>query len=268
MKLRRFGFPSIFFALLIIGSLSFTHAQTTSDVVSSDWKLVWSDEFNGSSVEWSKWNVLNTPGMINNELHYIAPDDVWVSNGNLVIRSQKRYYGGRSYTSGKVTTGYGKYSFTYGRVEIRSKQPAGKGLHAANWLLHHECAGFDPCVTWPPEIDIVEILGDQLTTAHQNVHYGACYRCRWPNNASSPKSTYISNASQNYHTYAIEWEPDQIRWYIDGVQTHAWYGPNVPDEPMQIILDTAVGGNWPGSPDGSTVFPAYHYIDYVRVWQR
>ncbi|MEM8530191.1 MAG: family 16 glycosylhydrolase [Chloroflexota bacterium] len=244
-------------------------APKPNDPPSDDeWTLVWSDEFDGTSIDTSKWNVLDTPGMINNELHYIAPDDVYIEDGNLVIRSQERDYGGRSYTSGKVTTGSGKYDFTYGRVEIRSKQPAGKGLHAAHWLLQHECAGFDPCVTWPPEFDILEVLGDQTTTVHQNVHYGTCYHCRWPDNASSPKSTTVSDTSQNYHTYAIEWEPDEVRWYIDDVQTHTWNGPNISDEPMQIILDTAVGGDWPGAPDDSTVFPAYHYIDYVRVWQR
>ncbi|MEM8530189.1 MAG: cellulase family glycosylhydrolase [Chloroflexota bacterium] len=286
----------VFSMLIIIGSFGLIQARTTATsthphnpqteqtaagqmdkqrtlsnepaTADTDWTLVWSDEFDDTTVDTSKWNVLDTPGMINDELHYIAPDDVSIADGNLVISSQKRDYDDREYTSGKVTTGNDKFTFTYGRVEIRSKQPAGKGLHAAHWLLQHECDGFSPCPTWPPEFDIMEVLGDQTTTVNQNVHYGLCERCRWPNNLDFPQATTVSDTSENYHTYAIEWEPDQVRWYIDDVQTHTWDGPNIPDEPMQIILDTAVGGNWPGAPDDTTVFPAYHYIDYVRVWQR
>lgn len=241
-------------------------AQTKPRPTQTDWNLIWSDEFNGTSVDTTKWNIIDHTGDINNELHYDTPDAVSVGGGSLVIKSDKVDLGGRSYISGKLTT-QGKFDFTYGRVEIRSQQAATQGLHSAEWLLHYQCNGYEPCATWPPEFDVVEILGKDSSTAYQSVHYGICYHCRWPSNDSSTTNINGSNFTSEFHIFALEWEPKEIRWYIDGRLTKTWTTP-ISDEPMQIILDTAVGGNWPGSPDGTTVFPAYHSIDYVRVYQR
>lgn len=230
------------------------------------WTLIWSDEFNGTSIDTTKWNVIDHTGDINNELHYHTPNAVSVSGGNLIIKSDKQNLGGRSYTSGKLTT-QGKFDFTYGRIEIRSRQAATQGLHSAEWLLHYQCNGYEPCTTWPPEFDIVEVLGQDSSTAYHSVHYGTCRDCRWPNNDSSTSAVQGSNFTSEFHTFALEWEPTEVRWYIDDVLNKTWIKP-ITNERMQIILDTAVGGNWPGSPDATTVFPAYHYVDYVRVYQR
>jgi beta-glucanase (GH16 family) len=258
---------------IILGSMGLlmtTHGTTTAQT-QDPWVLVWSDDFNGSSIDTTKWNVLDTVGAINNELHYISPNNVTVANGNLVIRADRQNVGGREYTSGKVTTN-DKFEFLYGRVEVRAKMPAGQGLHSAHWLLHHECGGWDPCSTWPPEWDIMEMLGHDPTKVYQSAHYGNAPRARWPNNLSSTTEITIPgvNFSQSYNTFAVEWEPTSVRWYVNGTLKKTFTSQDgfISDEFMYIILDIAVGGNWPGSPDGTTVFPAYHYIDYVKVFKR
>ncbi len=248
-------------------------ALTKPSLSQRDWSLIWSDEFNGTSVDTTKWNIIDHTGDINNELHYDTPDAVSVNGGYLIIKSDKVDLGGRSYVSGKLTT-QGKFDFTYGRVEIRSRQAATQGLHSSEWLLHYQDSGYSEAHHWPPELDLVEVLGKEPSTAYQSVHYGICYHCRWPSDDGSMTKINGSNFTSEFHIFAVEWAATEIRWYIDGRLTKTWTTPitdeprPIIDEPMQIILDTAVGGNWPGSPDATTAFPAYHYVDYVRVYQR
>jgi beta-glucanase (GH16 family) len=254
---------------IVLLSTVLTLSQSAPVQAQDPWVLVWSDEFSGSSIDTTKWNVLDVPGSINNELHYISPNNIAVQNGELVIRADRESVGGREYTSGKVTTN-DKFEMLYGRVEIRAKMPAGQGLHSAHWLLQHQCKGWNGCATWPPEFDIMEMLGHEPTKVYQSVHYGRKYRSRYPSNASSTTPITITGVdfSQSYNVFAIEWEPGVARWYVNGVLKKTFTDSRVSDELMYIILDIAVGGNWPGSPDATTMFPAYHYIDYVRVYQR
>jgi beta-glucanase (GH16 family) len=116
--------------------------------------------------------------------------------------------------------------------------------------------------TWPPEIDIMELLGHEPTRVYMTHHWGA-----WPNVQSHGGSYAGPDFSQDFHTFAIEWRPGLLIWLVDGVLRFV-STTHVPDEPFFIILNTAVGGDWPGNPDQTTVFPQYHEIDYVRWYVR
>lgn len=230
------------------------------------WQLVWEDNFN--TLNATDWVTVDAPGGINDELQYHRPQNRFISGGNLNIVAKNENFGGRNYTSGKIAS---TKRFRYGKFEFRAKLPPGKGMHSALWLVQGDCSANVPCPTWPPEIDIVEGLGDQVTTAYQTVHYQTCEGCRWPNwdyNFSGPT---ISNFSQNWHVYSVEWFEDVIRWYVDGTMTKEWYpsaGAFMPAEDMRIIIDIAVGGSFPGSPDGTTVFPQTMFVDYVKVYEK
>lgn len=240
-------------------------AFSLSSAAATQWQQVWGDEFD--TLDDAKWTIIDAPGGINNELHYHTPDNVWVSDGKLHIRASDTPKGGRQYSSGKLVS---KYQFKYGRIEFRAKVASTQGLHSALWLLQHECSGNNPCTTWPPEIDVLEVLGHDVNNVHQTVHYSTCYQCRWPNNDQNGTTTWVSDPSQNWHTYSAEWEADEVRWYIDGDLTKTWNGASaafVSDEPMRVIMDIAIGGDWPGAPDSSTVFPQTMQVDYVRVYK-
>jgi beta-glucanase (GH16 family) len=227
-------------------------AKKSADI--KGWKLVWEDEFENNTIDESKWRVENAALFKNHELQYYAPDDVILKNGFLVLRSQKRSMKGREYTSGLVET-QGKFKQAYGRFEIRAKLPKGQGIWPAHWLMN--AVG-----QWPPEIDIMELKGNEPHKIHMTNHYG-----KWPDNKHEGKDFVGPDFSKNFHTFAIEWEPDEIRWYIDGVKRFSTR-KNVPAVPFYIVLNTAVGGDWPGNPDKTTKFPQYHEIDYVRVYSK
>ena len=218
------------------------------------WYLVWHDEFDGDKVDPAKWRVEDAALVKNNELEYYSPENVYVKDGNLVIRSEKKERGGRPYTSGLVET-KGRYSFEYGRVEVRAKLPGKKGMWPAHWLMP-ERGG------WPPEIDIMELVGSKPDTVHMTNHYG-----EFPHNRYDSKVFTGPDFTKDFHVFALEWDPGELRWYIDGVQRFS-VARNVPREPFYIILNTAVGGTMPRNPDETTVFPQYHEIDYVRVYMK
>jgi beta-glucanase (GH16 family) len=244
------------------------------------WKLVWQDEFDGERLDSSKWNVLLREQSKHAELQYYLPDEVYVENGVLRIRSQLRSYGSQKYTSGRLDT-RGKFSPTYGRFEIRAKLPGGRGLWPAhwlypqnrNWLMEYIMMdavekGKERIIPeerpWYSEIDIMEFLGHD-----RNVLYGTLHYCSFDGKKLSTSGTWRGkdDYTQDFHIYALEWEPDSIRWYIDGQLLHSTIN-GVPHAPHYLILNTAVGGTWPGNPDSTTVFPQFHDIDYVRVYQR
>lgn len=248
--------------------------------VKNGWKLVWSDEFSGNKPDSSKWNVLLRETSKHGELQYYVPDEVYVDNGMLHLRSRVRKYGSKEYTSGRIDT-RGKYAPTYGRFEIRAKLPAGQGLWPAHWLypqnrnwemealMQKEVAeGREKLIPeerpWYTEIDIMEFLGHE-----PNVIYGTNHYCDYDGKRRSTSGKEVSSEdfSKDFHVYALEWEPDSLRWYIDGKLYHST-ASGVPHTPHYIILNTAIGGSWPGNPDSTTVFPQFHDIDYVRVYQR
>ncbi|HPF99172.1 MAG TPA: family 16 glycosylhydrolase [Kiritimatiellia bacterium] len=231
--------------------LPFFLVTTMSFAGDQKWQQIWSDEFTGPAIDATKWRVEDAALVKNNELQYYAPDDVYIEDGKLVIRSQQRAMGDREYTSGLVES-KGKFSFLYGRVDIRAKLPRGQGLWPAHWMLPADGS-------WPPEIDIMEIVGSQPEALVMSLHNGA-----WPDLDSQSFDTLGPDLSADFHVFSLEWEPGSIRWLLDDVQQFA-VTRGVPSIPFYLILNTAVGGSMPGNPDETTVFPQYHVIDYVRV---
>lgn len=168
-----------------------------------------------------------------------------------------------NYTSGMVSTGGRKYEtqpgfvFTYGYVEARVKVPAGQGLWPAVWLLP---ANYQ----WPPEIDVMEILGDEPDLTHMHYHY-----LRPDGTHADVGSTWRGpDFSAGWHTFAVDWRPDALVWYVDGVERARLSDPAaITSEPSYLLLNLAVGGDWPGAPDQTTVLPADYLVDHVRIWQ-
>ncbi len=222
------------------------------------YKLTFADEFNGSSLDRSKW-IDSYPDNVrthsNNEQQYYAPDGYEVRGGVLRLKAVRRQMGGMPYTSGMVTT-YGKFAQKYGWFEIRARFPRGKGMWPAFWLLPDD-------KSWPPEIDILEILGHQPNKVYLTNHY------RLANGRHEGKGDSYNGPdfSAGYHTFAIEWKPDEILWYVDGIVRYHTR-EHVPSVPMYVLANLAVGGDWPGNPDSTTPFPGTMDIDYIRVYSK
>jgi beta-glucanase (GH16 family)/cytochrome c oxidase assembly protein Cox11 len=244
------------------------------------WKLAWNDEFNDGVIDPRKWTFdigTGAGGWGNNELEYYTnrPENVKETDGKLVITARKENYQGSSYTSAKIKTA-GLFSKVYGKYEIRAKAPAGKGFWPAIWMMPEE----SKYGSWAAsgELDIFEGWGSRPNTVAGTLHYGQ----QWPGNTYTGKEYVLPGGStiEDFHTYGIEWEPGEIRWYVDGklYQTqNDWYSrslyqpadntyPAPFDEPFYLIMNLAVGGNFDGNPDGTTVFPKSMEIDYVRVY--
>ncbi len=224
------------------------------------WTLVWHDEFDGTSVNESKWNIDDQAAPANNELEWYSRDNVYVQNGNLVLKSEPRWINGYQYASGKVNTA-GKFDMKYGRVEVRAKLPTGQGIWPAHWMLAYN--------KWPPEIDITEMIGSVPNRITMSVHWGPLPPGQFPWDIGQTRHAdfWGPDFSQGYHHFALDWYSGWLSWQIDGVERHnSWEG--IPQENMWLILNTAVGGDWPGPPDGSTPWPQFHEIDYVRVYNR
>ena len=218
------------------------------------WTLLWNDEFDGAVVDGTKWRIEDAALVKNHELQYYSPDEVYLQDGCLVIRSRQRAMGGREYTSGLVET-RGKFAMTFGRIEIRAKLPRTQGLWPAHWMLPDDGS-------WPPEIDIMECVGSQPNVITMSLHTGS-----WPGLYSQSEDFMGPDYSADFHTYALEWEPKEMRWFIDGVQRFSTAN-TIPQVPMFLIFNTAVGGDMPGEPDETTVLPQFHQIDYVRIYGR
>lgn len=251
-----------------------TISKTTFTSTKSDWTEVWKDDFNENSIDNSKWNVINTGEVYNNEQEYYSDKNAYLKDGNLVLQARNEKMGNQPYTSAKLTT-QGKVDLTYGRVEARIKVPEGQGMWPAFWMLPEDqdkiYGGWPEC----GEIDGMEVLGNEPNKTYGTIHYG--------NPHGSSQGTYTlpdgKKFSDDYHVYAIEWEPGEIRWYVDGILYHKennWFSkdanaadsftyPAPFDRDFYIILNLAVGGDWPGNPDKSTVFPASMLVDYVKV---
>ncbi|MGC8668496.1 MAG: glycoside hydrolase family 16 protein [Chthonomonadales bacterium] len=222
------------------------------------WKLTFHDEFNGDHLDTSKWIDSYPDGVrthSNNEQQYYAPDGYEVRGGLLRLRAEKRSMGGMPYTSGIVTT-YGKFSQMYGWFEIRARFPKGKGFWPAFWLLPAD-------KRWPPEIDVLEILGHEPNKVYMTNHW----RDAQGRHLSNGGAWVGPDFSQDFHTFAVDWSPDTIVWYVDGVERFR-SSRGVPAMPMYVLVNLAVGGDWPGNPDASTPFPSTMDVDYVRVYRR
>lgn len=226
------------------------------------WELAWADEFDGTTLDATNWIAVDGVSNVNNERQVYTPSDVYLENGSLVLRSQKRSFNGRGYSSGEVRTGTKRTVQIGNAIEWRTQIPVGKGIWPANWLVNTPCDGIAGCGSnWPPEIDVMEIRGsrpdDNLMT-----HWWGTY----PNQQHETSNYSGAMLSSGYHTYRIEWFVDSLLWYIDGAQ-RAKHVSNITLGSLQLVMNTAVGGDFDGIPDASTVFPQYHRIDYVRVYR-
>lgn len=256
-------------------------AQDKSQSPTKEWVLVWSDEFNaanGSAVDSTKWVFdIGADKWGNQELEYYTdrPENSRIEDGNLVIVARAEKYKGtaeatKDYTSARIKTA-GKFSRTYGRFEARIKIPHGQGLWPAFWMLGDNIDK----VGWPAcgEIDIMENIGKETFVNHGSIH-GPGYTGGdgIEANTALPGGKKLSD---DFHIYAAEWEADEVRFYLDDLlyatQTRASLKPAqkwVFDHPFFLILNVAVGGDWPGNPDATTVFPQTMLVDYVRVYAR
>lgn len=167
----------------------------------------------------------------------------------------RQFAWGRSYTSGLLTT-KASFSQAYGLFEIRAKLPKGKGLWPAFWLLPENRA-------WPPEIDVLEVLGDNTKKLYVSWHSNAGGK-----HTSDSKAIEVPDMSEDFHTYSVVWEKDTLMWFFDDLQVASKSTPEDFHLPMYMLINLAVGGQWPGSPDKATQFPAKYTIDWVRAYAR
>ncbi|MFM8470250.1 MAG: family 16 glycosylhydrolase [Limisphaerales bacterium] len=242
------------------------------------WKLVWADEFDGPQLDYTKWAAEeNAHGGGNGEMQFFVerPENVRVENGNLVIEARKERWEAlgqvREYTSARLRTKF-RADWKYCRIEVRAKLTSGRGIWPAIWLLPTDNKyGF-----WATsgEIDLMEHVGHEPATVHGTLHFGG----KWPKNAQAGKPFTLKQGAfaDDFHVFALEWEADAIRWYVDGelYQTQTqWRSDGGPfpapfDQRFYLILNVSVGGQWPGPPNAQTQFPARMLVDYVRVYQR
>jgi beta-glucanase (GH16 family) len=230
-------------------------AQDTRLPAREGWVLAWNDEFDGPAIDTDKWRVEYAAVVKNEELQFYIDDEVYIEDGCLVLRSREREFGGREYTSGLVDTQH-RFAQVFGRFEVRAQLPTGQGVWPAHWMLPEDHPA------WPPEIDIMEALGHEPNVVHLTHHWGT-----WPNNASRGVAHQGPDFSDGFHTFAIEWSPKRIDWFIDDALAFTSTA-DIPQIPFYVILNTAIGGHWPGHPDETPTFPQHHRIDYVRVYTR
>lgn len=256
--------------------IAFSNAGYEAPTSYAGYNLVWADEFNGSALDATAWSHQNGDGCPNlcgwgnNELEYYTDraENLYFQDGKMIIEAKKENYSGKPYTSSKILTA-GKKAFKFGRIDIRAKLPKGKGIWPAFWLLPKD----NVFGGWPRsgEIDLMEVVGHEPNKTHGTLHYGS-----GPGSIQYNRSyTLPGNATFNdeFHVFSIEWKQDQIKWFVDGnlfsTANKADFGTNnYPfNEEFYLIINLAVGGNWPGNPDATTTFPQWLIVDYLRVYQ-
>lgn len=254
-----------------------------TDVISGDpssWTLVWSDEFDAAQLDPEVWffesgdgSQYGIPGWGNNELQWYLEDSAEIRDGSLVITARRESVAGKNYTSARINT-RGRFAFRYGRIEARMRLPSGQGIWPAFWMLPQD----DVYGTWAAsgEIDIVEAVnlgGTGGNTVFGTIHYGG----EWPANQSSSNDYLVpTDATTEFHTYALEWDSSvpELRWYVDDTlysTQNSWSTTGAPypapfDETFYVLFNVAIGGNFPGPPNSGTTFPVSMEVDYVRVY--
>lgn len=244
----------------------------------AEWKLVWSDEFDGPALDYSKWEIeVNAFGGGNSELQIYTDrkENVRVENEHLLLEAHHDNYGiagtVREYSSGRIRSKH-RGDWKYGKFETRAKLPAGQGVWSAIWMLPTD----EKYGTWASsgEIDIMEFKGQEPDVVWGTLHYGS----QWPGNKHTGDTYKLDkgNFTDDFHIFTLEWEEGSIRWYVDGklTQTQTQWDTNggkfpAPfDQEFHILLNLAIGGGFLGNPDGTTKFPREMLVDYVRVYQR
>lgn len=281
--------PSHVFALMLLFPVLACGCNVHGDPTPSPppsaatWKLSWSDEFNGpdgSAPDSSKWTYdLGGKGWGNKEIECYANrlQNAHIQGGNLVITAQKENFAcsdgvSSSYTSARLKS-EGLFSQAYGRFEARIKIPAGQGMWPAFWMLGNDIAS----IGWPKsgEIDIMENIGREPGTVHGSLHGPSTSTHRTSDATSIFTLPARQNLADDFHLYAVEWEPGVVRFYLD-TNLYATFtqsqwpssGTWVFDHPFFLLLNVAVGGTWPGSPNSTTHFPQQMLVDYVRVYTK
>jgi beta-glucanase (GH16 family) len=234
---------------------------TVADTSLANYSLVWSDEFNGTAVDTTKWTFeTGNPG-VNNEREYYQAANAAVADGSLIITAKKQTVGNFLYTSARMNT-LNKVSAQYGRVEARIKLPLGAGLWPAFWMLGTDITS----VSWPQcgEIDIMEHVNDD------NVIHGTMH---WNNNGHAQYGLSTTTTPADFHVYTIFWDSSSIRWYVDNT---LYLTGNIANNinntgafqlPFYILLNMAVAGDFPGQTVDESKLPASMYVDYVRVYK-
>ncbi len=259
-----------------------THEKSTAfKATGPHRRLIWSEEFEGpagSSPDSNSWGFdTGGNGWGNEELESYTsrPQNASLDGkGDLVITARSESYTGsdgiaRQYTSARLQTLH-KFQFQYGLVEARIQVPAGQGMWPAFWMLGGEA--YNSAKTWPGcgEIDVMEVLGSTPNAAHGTLH------APWPfaPKGIGGKAESPTPLSDGFHVYGMEWAPERISFLLDGVAYETITRSQLPtgadwpfDHPFFLLLNLAVGGNWPGPPNSSTKFPARMLVDWVRVWQ-
>lgn len=243
------------------------------DDVPTGWDLIWNDEFDGTEIDRSKWGfATGGTGFGNNEMQYYSdrPENAFLEDGNLVIQALGERYMGLYYSSAKLQTlVLGEWQ--YGRIDIRAKMPIGQGIWPAFWMLPARIS----YGAWPAsgEIDIMEYLGHEPNRVHGTLHYGASQ-----SEHQYTGTSYVleeGTFADDFHVFSIIWEAESIRWFVDGIEYQEqteWNTGNAEypapfDHAFYLIINVAVGGDWPGRPDETTVFPQQLLVDYVRIYQ-
>lgn len=243
----------------------------TPDLTREGWILAWHDEFDGPEINPDYWtHEIGGHGWGNGESQYYtdSPDNSFIEDGKLVIQALEQNMLGKRFTSARLIT-QGKVSQQYGRIEARIQIPTGKGIWPAFWMLGDNFSQ----VGWPRsgEIDIMENIGSEPGVVHGTLH-GPGY-----SGGSGVGTSYRlpdrRPFADDFHVYAVEWDPSEIRWYVDDVLFNTITANDVPgdwvyDQPFFILLNVAVGGRWPGYPDNNTQFPQRMLVDYVRIYER
>lgn len=236
--------------------------------IDSSWQLIFSDDFDGTSLDTTKWIPCIGNGKVvgtgqcqgwGSELQTYKPENVSVSNGILRLTALNA---SGTYTSGSISTAndifgfnqqnYDDFTYQYGYLETRVKVPGSQGIWPAVWQLPYNGSG--------AEIDLVEILGSDVSKAYLTLHKDG--------GAQEQGIVTGTNFSTDYHVFGVKWEPTKISWYVDGVKKFETTGGGIPTQAMYLMANLAVGGDWPGAPNGTTIFPAVMEVDYIKVWQQ
>ncbi|HLF62951.1 MAG TPA: family 16 glycosylhydrolase [Saprospiraceae bacterium] len=233
-------------------------------------RKVWQDEFDGSQLSATQWTyelgngcAVGICGWGNNELESYTdePANCRVEEGKLTITALES---SGSYTSSRIKT-QNQAEIQFGRIDIRARLPKGQGIWPAIWMLGENIttAGWPAC----GEIDIMELVGHQPAMVHGTVHYNSNGYMQ----STGSKSLTEGDFSDRFHVFTIVWDRNEITWYVDNKPFKTFTNTNISgypfNKPFFFILNIAVGGNWPGSPDATTVFPQEMVVDYIRVFQ-
>lgn len=260
--------------LLCVCSIVMISCESVETAQAQEYELVWSDEFNGNSLDMDTWNFWEGTAY-NNELQYYTPraKNASINEGKLYLEAHRENYKGSKFTSARISTDSTRIGWEQGRFEARIKMPEGKGFWPAFWLMPINDLG------WPKsgEIDIMEYRGNEPHTTSGAIHFwkagcdGNPVECR---KFIVEEYTQSKNLSESFHTYALEWTNGTLIWYLDEQEFQRIAFNEVRAEfnpftgPFYIILNLAVGGDFLPNPDKFTTFPQALIVDYVRVYQK